>query len=99
MLDTKSASLAEREAPADLARRWLPTGLVRHVQLNDRNRRAPGQGRDPFAPVLAALLDAGYDADLAIEPFDYVPDGDGCAAFAAGYVRGVLEALRARRSG
>jgi sugar phosphate isomerase/epimerase len=94
MLDTKSASLAETASPTELVRRWLPEGVLRHVQLNDRNRRAPGQGRDTFAPVLAALIAGGYDADLAIEPFDYVPDGDGCAAFAAGYVRGVLEAVR-----
>jgi sugar phosphate isomerase/epimerase len=94
MLDTKSAALAETASPAELVRRWLPEGVLRHVQLNDRNRRAPGQGRDTFAPVLAALIEGGYDADLAIEPFDYVPDGDGCAAFAAGYVRGVLEAVR-----
>jgi sugar phosphate isomerase/epimerase len=96
MLDTKSASLAEAATPAELATRWLPTGLLRHVQLNDRNRRAPGQGGDTFAPVLRALADGGYDGDLAVEPFDYVPDGDGCAAYAAGYVRGVLEALRGR---
>ncbi|HEX4883074.1 MAG TPA: sugar phosphate isomerase/epimerase family protein, partial [Casimicrobiaceae bacterium] len=68
MLDTKSASLAEAESPAALIARWLPTGLLRHVQLNDRNRRAPGQGGDAFAPVLAALLDGGYDGDLAVEP-------------------------------
>ncbi|MCL4762363.1 MAG: sugar phosphate isomerase/epimerase [Burkholderiales bacterium] len=97
MLDTKSASLAETASPAELVARWLPTGLLRHVQLNDRNRRAPGQGRDRFDAVLAALADGGYDGDLAVEPFDYVPDGDGCAAFAAGYVRGVLDSVRARR--
>jgi sugar phosphate isomerase/epimerase len=94
MLDTKSARLAENASAEDLVRRWLPTGLLRHVQLNDRNRRAPGQGRDRFDGVLRALADGGYDGDLAIEPFDYVPDGDGCAAFAAGYVRGLLHPLQ-----
>ena len=94
MLDFKSASLAEAMSPDALVERWLPTGLLRHVQLNDRNRRAPGQGGDRFAPVLGALLAGGYRGDIAIEPFDYRPDGAGCAAFAAGYVRGVLESLR-----
>jgi sugar phosphate isomerase/epimerase len=94
MLDTKSASLAETLSPAALVDRWLPTGLLQHVQLNDRNRRAPGQGRDRFAPVLRALVAGGYRGDIAIEPFDYRPDGSGCAAFAAGYVRGLLESLR-----
>jgi sugar phosphate isomerase/epimerase len=94
MLDTKSASLAETLSPAALVDRWLPTGLLQHVQLNDRNHRAPGQGRDRFAPVLRALVAGGYRGDIAIEPFDYRPDGSGCAAFAAGYVRGLLESLR-----
>ena len=34
-----------------------------------------------------------YGGDVAVEPFDYVPDGPGAAARAIGYVRGVLEAL------
>lgn len=93
MLDTKSARLAESASPEALVAQWLPTGLLRHVQLNDRNRRAPGQGGDRFDAVLRALRAGGYEGDLAIEPFDYVPDGDGCAAFAAGYVRGVLATI------
>ena len=92
MLDTKSASLAEQESIPDLIARWLPTGLIGHVQLNDRNRRGPGQGSDRFAAVLDALVAGGYAGDIAIEPFDYVPDGPGCAARSIGYVRGLLEA-------
>ncbi len=95
MLDTKSAALSEAEPVAAVVARWLPTGLVGHVQLNDRNRRGPGQGSDAFAPVLRALRANGYDGDIAIEPFDYVPDGPGCAARAIGYVRGLLEAMPA----
>ena len=93
MLDTKSAALAEELPATALIAQWLPTGLLRHVQLNDRNRRAPGQGTDRFAPVLRALVDGGYRGDIAIEPFDYRPDGAGSAAFAAGYVRGLLESI------
>jgi len=93
MLDAKSAALSEAAATADLIDRWLPTGLIRHVQLNDRNRRGPGQGEDRIAPIVAALVRGGYAGDIAIEPFEYVPDGPACAARAAGYVRGLLEAL------
>jgi sugar phosphate isomerase/epimerase len=93
MLDTKSAALSEGRPVADVARDALAAGAIAHVQLNDRNRRGPGQGSDLFAPVLAALKAGGYDGDVAIEPFDYVPDGPGCAARAIGYVRGLLEAL------
>ena len=73
--------------------RWLPTGRIAHVQVNDRNRRGPGEGEDRFAPVFAALQRAGYDGVVAVEPFKYVPDGPTCAARALGYVRGILEAL------
>jgi sugar phosphate isomerase/epimerase len=93
MIDCSAAGLAEREAVADLIDRWLPSGLVAHVQVNDRNRRGPGQGGDRFAPVFAALKHNGYDGVVAVEPFDYVPDGPASAARAIGYIRGVLEAL------
>jgi D-psicose/D-tagatose/L-ribulose 3-epimerase len=93
MLDTKSAALAESLSSTELAQRWLPSGHIRHVQLNDRNRRGPGQGGDTFAPLLRTLLAGGYDGDIAVEPFDYFPDASACAARAAGYVRGLIEAL------
>lgn len=93
MIDTSAASVREAEAVAALVHRWVPTGLIGHVQLNDANRRGPGEGRDRFAAVLSALCDTGYAGDIAIEPFIYEPDGPACAARAAGYVRGLLEAL------
>ena len=34
-----------------------------------------------------------YGDWIAVEPFDYRPDGPGCAARAIGYLRGVLEGL------
>lgn len=93
MIDTSAASAHEAEPVADLVRRWMPTGLVAHVQLNDANRRGPGEGKDLFAPVLRALAQTGYAGDIAIEPFIYEPDGPASAARAAGYVRGLMEAL------
>ena len=50
MVDTLAASLMEPEPVADAIRRWMPTGLMAHIQFNDRNRRGPGQGDDRFAP-------------------------------------------------
>jgi D-psicose/D-tagatose/L-ribulose 3-epimerase len=73
--------------------RWLPTGLVAHVQANDQNRRGPGEGTDRFAPVLAALLRQRYAGDVGVEPFVYHPDGPATAARAIGYLRGILETL------
>ncbi len=96
MLDCSAAGRMEKEPLAALVDRWLPKGVLAHVQLNDRNRRGPGQGEQRFAPLLGALRRHGYGGDLAIEPFDYVPDGPGAAARAIGYIRGILEALETR---
>lgn len=93
MLDCSSAGRTEKEPLPALVERWVPKGLIAHVQLNDRNRRGPGQGEQRFAPLLGALRKHGYAGDLAVEPFDYVPDGPSAAARAIGYLRGILEAL------
>ena len=91
MIDTSSAGLAEAEPVADLIRRWMPTGLIAHVQVNDPNRRGPGQGEMQFAPILRALRDTGYAGVVAAEPFDYIPDGMGSAAWSIGYLRGLIQ--------
>jgi len=93
MLDCSAAGRMEKEPPGALLERWLPKGVIAHVQVNDRNRRGPGQGEQRFAPVFAALKRHRYTGDVAVEPFDYVPDGPGAAARAIGYIRGILEAL------
>jgi D-psicose/D-tagatose/L-ribulose 3-epimerase len=91
MVDTLAASLMEPEPVADAIRRIMPTGLMAHIQFNDRNRRGPGQGEDKFAPVVRALRETGYDGWIAMEPFVYEPDGATCAARMIGYVAGLLE--------
>jgi len=93
MIDCSAAGATEVQSVPELIDTWLPTGLIAHVQVNDPNRRAPGQGEMKFAPIFAALRRNGYDKTVAVEPFDYVPDGPGAAAFAAGYLRGVRECL------
>ena len=93
MIDCSAAGLSEAVSVPDIIDHWMPTGLIGHVQVNDPNRRGPGQGEMRFAPIFAALKRHGYDGTVAVEPFDYVPAGPGCAAFAAGYLRGVRESL------
>lgn len=92
MIDCSAAARAEAEDIPAAIRRWLPTGLIAHVHLNDPNRRGPGEGTLKFAPILAALKEAGYAGNAAIEPFVYEPDGPSCAARAIGYIRGLQEA-------
>jgi len=93
MLDCSSAGRMEKEPVQALVDRWLPKGVIAHVQVNDRNRRGPGQGEQRFAPLLASLRRHRYGGDIAVEPFDYVPDGPAAAARAIGYMRGLIEAL------
>jgi sugar phosphate isomerase/epimerase len=96
MLDTCAAGQAEAQPIADVLDRWLPTGVVAHIHLNDPNRRGPGEGELRFAPILAALQRPGYPGMASVEPFVYVPDGPTCAARARGYLQGVLESLEGR---
>jgi D-psicose/D-tagatose/L-ribulose 3-epimerase len=97
MIDCSAAAATEALEIAELIDRWLPTGLVAHVQANDPNRRAPGQGELRFGPILDALARHGYDGTLAVEPFDYIPDGPGSAAWSIAYLRGVRDGLGLRR--
>jgi sugar phosphate isomerase/epimerase len=93
MLDCCTAAEAEAEAPEALLDRWLPSGMIAHVHANDGNARGPGEGTMRFAPILRALKRHGYAGTVAVEPFVRLPDGRACAARAAGYLRGILEAL------
>jgi sugar phosphate isomerase/epimerase len=93
MIDCSAAGLTETESVPALIDRWLPTGLIGHIQMNDPNRRAPGQGDMKFAPILSALQRNGYSGTIAVEPFDYWPDGPGAAAFSAGYLKGLRETI------
>lgn len=99
MIDCSAAGQAEQQPVADLIERWMPTGHIGHVQVNDPNRRGPGQGEMRFAPILRSLLkmqaQGHYGDGIAVEPFDYMPDGPGCAARAIGYLRGILEGIEA----
>jgi sugar phosphate isomerase/epimerase len=97
MIDCSAAGQAEGEPVHELMARWMPTGRIAHVQVNDPSRRGPGQGDLKFAPILRTLLamqqQGHYPGVIAVEPFDYVPDGPGSAARAIGYLRGVLEGI------
>lgn len=91
MIDCSAAGLSETESVPELIERWMPSGLIAHVQVNDPNRKGPGQGEMQFAPILAALQKAGYSGDIGVEPFDYDPDGPGAAAHAIRYLRDLME--------
>lgn len=93
MLDTSAAAQTEDLPVAEVLEQWLPTGLLGHIQINDCNRRAPGQGEDRFRPILEVLLKHGWQQPVSVEPFIYEPDGAATAARAIGYLQGILEGL------
>lgn len=97
MIDCSAAGQAEAESVAALMAKWMPTGRIAHVQVNDPNRRGPGQGDMRFLPILRTLAlmqsQGHYHGIIAVEPFDYLPDGMGCAARSIGYLDGILQAL------
>ncbi len=97
MIDCSAAGQAESQPVDALMAQWMPSGHIAHVQVNDPNRRGPGQGEMRFAPILRTLMHmqalGHYNGVVAVEPFDYVPDGPGCAARAIGYLKGVVEGL------
>jgi len=92
MIDTGAAARQERQDVATIIRDWWPTGKLAHIQFNDRNRRAPGQGTMSFAPIIEALVDVGYDGAIAVEPLVYEPDGPTTAAAGIAYLRGLQQA-------
>lgn len=93
MLDASAAGQAEVEPVAEVLDRALSAGRIAHVQINAINRKAPGQGPEFLIDLFGVLHRQGYDRTVAVEPFIYEPDGSGSAAFAAGYVRGLMEAI------
>jgi sugar phosphate isomerase/epimerase len=97
MIDCSAAGQTEDVPVHELMAKWMPTGHIAHVQVNDPNRRGPGQGGLRFEPILRTIeamhAQGHYNDLIAVEPFDYVPDGIGCAARSVGYLRGVLEGL------
>jgi D-psicose/D-tagatose/L-ribulose 3-epimerase len=93
MLDVSAASHSESEPVHEVLRRFLASGHIAHVQVNDRNRRGPGQGKTDQRPVLQVLKDLHYTGWVAVEPFEYVPDGPGCADISARHVRDLWRTL------
>lgn len=93
MLDVSAASHSEQEPVHEVLLRFLTSGHIVHVQVNDKNRRGPGQGETRQRPVLEVLKDTNYDGWVAVEPFEYLPDGPGCAEISARHVREIWRTL------
>jgi sugar phosphate isomerase/epimerase len=85
------AVAANGHDPAQIMRQEIPLGDIAHVHLNDHNKRGPGQGDTDFRAVIDSLRQVNYGGAVAVEPFEYFPEGPSCAARAIGYLRGLLD--------
>ncbi len=93
MLDVSAASHSETDPVHEVLRTYLASGHIGHVQVNDKNRRGPGQGDTDQRPVLQVLKDMRYTGWVAVEPFEYLPDGPGCAEISARHVLNIWRDL------
>lgn len=91
MLDCSSAALAEEESVPALIEKWMPSGPITHVHLNDSNRGAPGTGSDNFSAIIAAILASGYSGDLSVEPFTTCVSAEVTLAIASATTRAHLQ--------
>lgn len=87
ILDVKSALSETEDVPSLIANYQ---SIIRHVHLNDSNRRAPGFGATDFGPILSALKRIGYTGWLSIEPFDDFPDPESMVRGSGAYLRKLL---------
>jgi D-psicose/D-tagatose/L-ribulose 3-epimerase len=92
MIDTSAAGRAEAEPVAEVIRRWMPTGWLAHVHVNDTARGAPGTGRDPFPAIVRALRETGWNRPIGMEPFVTCIDATTTAAIGAATIRACWDA-------
>jgi D-psicose/D-tagatose/L-ribulose 3-epimerase len=92
MLDVSAASQAETN-PFTLLARFLASGHIAHVQLNDRNRRGPGQGDTTRPLCCACCARPATAAGWPWNPSTTCPTGPAARRISAGHVRGLWRPL------
>ena len=70
-LDVKAMSADTGGSVVDLIRAHAAN--AGHFHANDVNLRGPGMGDIDFAPIMATLVESGYDGWVSVEVFDYEP--------------------------
>jgi sugar phosphate isomerase/epimerase len=93
MLDASASTYSESLPMAEVFEKYFLSGHIAHVQVNDHNRKGPGQGDTNLLPLFQKMKSLNYQGWVAVEPFIYEPDGPGCAAFSAGYVQGLMRTV------
>ena len=66
-----------------------------HVHVADNSRNYPGRGLLDFRPIIAALMEIGYQRSLTIECYP-IPDGPTAARRGLRHLHAVMEAYKGR---
>jgi sugar phosphate isomerase/epimerase len=73
-MDVKAQSSETGATVADLIRRYA--ARAGHFHAQDMNLRGPGMGEVDFGPIIAALVESGYDRWVSVEVFDFSPGAE-----------------------
>jgi len=99
MLDCRSIHASAKSELPLVLKAALDTGKLRHVHVNDPNKRGPGFGDLQFTPLLKILHEADYPGYISVEVFDFKPDPQTIAGRSIGYLQGICESLGIRTRG
>jgi sugar phosphate isomerase/epimerase len=73
-MDVKAQSSEKGATVPDLIRRYA--AHAGHFHAQDVNLRGPGMGEVDFGPIIAALVESGYDRWVSVEVFDFSPGAE-----------------------
>jgi sugar phosphate isomerase/epimerase len=84
ILDVKAMCSEEKPIPQIIRE---SAGQFAYFHANDRNLKGPGFGDVDFAPIAAALREAGYDGMVSVEVFKFEEGPEAIATRSLDYLR------------
>jgi sugar phosphate isomerase/epimerase len=87
-MDVKAQSSEPGTTVPALIRRYASE--AGHFHAQDVNLRGPGMGEVDFGPILAALVESGYDRWVSVEVFDFSPGAEETAQQSFAYLKRLL---------
>ncbi len=87
ILDVNAMSAGEDNIPEAIR---ATKDHLRHFHVNDPNQRGPGWGDVDFRPILATLLEVGYEGYVSMEAFEFELDPVEHAQKSIAYLRETL---------